>query len=37
MVQDGRVEGMRLSPARTPKLQLAVKQPLTGRSWNPPK
>ena len=25
------------SPARTPKLQPAVEQPLTGRHWNPSK
>ena len=24
-------------PARAPKLQLAVEQPLTGGCWNPPK
>ena len=24
-------------PARTPKLQLDVEQPLTGGCWNPPK
>ena len=25
------------SPARAPKLQLAIEQPLTGGCWNPPK
>ena len=25
------------SPARTPKLQLAAEQPLTGECWIPPK
>ena len=25
------------SPERTPKLQLAAEQPLTGESWIPPK
>ena len=25
------------SPVRTPKLQLAAEQPLTGKCWNPPK
>ena len=37
-VQDGRVEDMCSSPpARAPKSQLAVEQPLTGRCLNPSK
>ena len=28
---------MHSSPARTPKLQLTAKQPLTGEFWIPPK
>ena len=35
-VQDGGVEGWWVSPpARAPKSQLVVKQPLTGEQWNP--
>ena len=36
MLQDGRVEGQSVcsfSPVKTPKLQLAAEQPLTGEHW----
>ena len=32
-LQDGRVKDVCSSPARTPKLQLAAEEPLTGERW----